>query len=102
MTDKPPPPVPGEPFDVYPRVPVDEADPDVVALVRAAAVAADNWMLGPDGLRKHPTMSTYDLCRRQVTEGLLHLLELGLVDIDRERLAAMRAVGMPLMRVATP
>ncbi len=97
MTDKPP--VPATMFDPWPRIPVDTADTSPFdRILRIAAYAADDWTLGPDGPFKQ-RMTPATICRQQVREGLLHLLELGLIDIDSARMNA--AHGWPTRREGT-
>ncbi|MEV7805040.1 hypothetical protein AB0O28_19025 [Microbispora sp. NPDC088329] len=89
MTEQPnpKPPLPqrfGEPF---PRITVDESDGSPFdRILRIGVFAADSWALGPDGPIRNPHQTKADICRGQVREALLHLLELGLVDIDVDRL----------------
>ncbi len=91
MTDKPP---------VHPVTPLgwepcpfDETDPGYLQLVRVATVAADMYALDAP-----PAMSRADVTRGQIAEGLALLLELGVIDIVRERLAAWTQAGMPMNR----
>ncbi|QFR00732.1 hypothetical protein F9278_36265 [Streptomyces phaeolivaceus] len=94
MTDKPP--VPATMFDLWPRIPVDTSDTSAFdRIARLAAFAADDWTLGPNGPFKQ-RMTPAEICRRQIHEGLLHLLELGLIDIDTTRIDA--APGIPCQR----
>jgi hypothetical protein len=95
MTAKPP--LPTGMFDRFPRMTVDETEgsPFREAL-RIAVFAADHWMLGLQGPYANPGMTGADVNRATLREGLLHLLELGFVDIDVERL--MSAEGWPANR----
>ncbi|MFI6296819.1 hypothetical protein ACIBEJ_34880 [Nonomuraea sp. NPDC050790] len=66
---------------------VDEADGSPFDRIRRIAVgAADGWTLGPHGPYQHPGMTGADVSRGQVRTALLHLLELGLITIDEQRL----------------
>lgn len=94
MTDKPPV-RPVTPLDWQP-CPFDETDPDYQQLARIAASAAHTWTLTP--ANRSWTMSRADVARGQITEGLALLLELGVIDIDRERLAAWTQAGIPMNR----
>lgn len=84
MTDKPPIPADWEPF---PRITVDETTEGAFDQVLHIAIsAADGWFLrGITEGRLNGTRQA-DIAKGQVREGLLHLLELGLIDIDEERL----------------
>ena len=98
MTDKPP--VPATMFDPWPRIPVDASDTSPFdRILRLATFAADEWTLGPNGPFRHPAPPA-TICRNQIREGLLHLLELGLIDIDTDRIDA--APGIPCHREQTP
>jgi hypothetical protein len=92
VTSKPP--LPAGLFDSWPRVEIDEGDGSPFArLVRTGSGAANAWILGPDGPYAKPGMPMAEIIRAAVRESLLHLLELGLLDIDVERLEA--AKGYP-------
>ncbi|MDX2566069.1 hypothetical protein PV413_19670 [Streptomyces scabiei] len=94
MTDKPP--VPATMFDPWPRIPIDTSGTSPLdRILRIAAYAADDWTLGPDGPFKQ-RMTPATICRLQIREGLLHLLELGLIDIDTDRID--QAPGIPCRR----
>ncbi|WP_200302254.1 hypothetical protein [Streptomyces adelaidensis] len=94
MTDKPP--VPATMFDPWPRIPIDTADGSPFdRIARLAVYAADDWTFGPNGPFTQP-MTPAEICRRQIREGLLHLLELGLIDIDTDRIDA--SPGIPCQR----
>jgi hypothetical protein len=91
------PPLPTGFFDPWPRIPVDETDGGPFhEVLRLATFAADEWTFGPDGPYKQPRMTPAQATRGQIREGLLHLLELGLIDIDAERLNA--ATSLPMSR----
>jgi hypothetical protein len=83
-------------FDPWPRIPIDTSEgSDFHRLNRIAGSAATRWALGPDGTyaQNHTLAETVD---GAVREALLHLLELGLIDIDLERMQT--APGWPLNR----
>lgn len=91
------PPIPGAMFADWPRIPVAEDDDGPFARVlRIGARAGSDWMLGPDGPYKHPEMTAAQATRGAVREALLHLLELGIIDVDVERLES--AAGFPFGR----
>jgi hypothetical protein len=84
---KPPFPEPGSP--VFPRRQVDESEGSPFRQVLQIGVfAADQWALGPQGPYANPRQTAAEVARGQVREALLHLLEIGLLDIDEDRLAA--------------
>lgn len=92
MTEKPA--IHQGPFDVQERVEVDTSDGSPFSLIQRVALgAADAWALGPEGPYQKPQPPA-SVSRGQVREALLHLLELGLLDIDVERLKAMEWVPM--------
>lgn len=91
------PPVPTATGPDWPVIPLDENDADYRQLVRVATFAADMFALGPAAL----SMTRADVTRGQVAEGLALLLELGVIDIDRERLAAWTDAGIPMNRPRT-
>lgn len=82
------------------RIPVDESDgSDFRKILHIAEMAASRWTLGPNGPYKNPGMTPHRVMTGEVTEALLQLLELGLIDIDSERLARMlRDTGVPIGR----
>ncbi|WP_068922169.1 hypothetical protein [Planobispora rosea] len=91
------PPLPARMYEPFPRIDVHEAPGSPFAdVLRIAVSAADRWMLGPDGPYQHPGMSAADIVRGQLREALLHLCELGFIDIDSERMQA--AKGWPMDR----
>lgn len=92
--DKPPLP----PFGPFERIDVDETDQDVALVLMVATASADDWMMGPDGPyhRDALRIPSAAMGAGMVKAALLHLLELGLVDIDVERCRSM--VGYPLGR----
>jgi hypothetical protein len=83
-------------LDPWPRIPVDTGpDTDFHHIDRIAGHAATHWVLGPAGTyAQNLTLAT--TVDGAVREALLHLLELGLIDIDTERLNA--ALGWPMHR----
>lgn len=92
----PKPPLPAAMFLDWPRIPVDTAENTPYAYInRIAGRAARNWALGPDGPyhREQPLAHVID---RAVSEALLHLMELGLIDVDTARINA--APGIPWTR----
>lgn len=95
MPEKPP--LPAGLFDPFLRVEVDDSEGSAFReIVQIGLAAADDWTLGPDGPYKRPNMTPAGVTRTQVSEALLHLLELGFIDIDEERLRA--APGWPMQR----
>jgi hypothetical protein len=95
VTDKPP--LPVAKFHDWPRIPVDMSDgSDAYQIARVANWAASDWVLGSAGPYKNPDQSMAMIVRSAVREGLLHLLELGFIDIDVERMYA--AKGWPMGR----
>jgi hypothetical protein len=90
--DKPP--LPARAFDPWPRMPVDTSDGgDFHQLNRIAGDAATMWALSPEGAyAKNLTLA--EVVDGAVREALLHLLELGLLDIDHDRLHAAPAIPM--------
>lgn len=70
---------------------VDETKGSTFDRIRRIAVgAADGWMIGRNGPYQNPGMTGADVVRGQVRTALLHLLELGLISIDEQRLNEMR------------
>lgn len=97
MTAADKPPVPDRMFDPWPRIPVDAADGAPYARIRrAAGHAAHDWALGANGPYKWPGQTLMQIVDGAVTEALLHLFELGLIDIDVQRLDDV--AGIPLTR----
>jgi hypothetical protein len=93
------PPLPTRTFDPWTRIPVDTSEGnDFHRLNRIAGHAATGWALGPDGAyAQNRTLA--DIVDNAVREALLHLLELGLIDIDSQRMHA--APGWPTRRERT-
>ena len=96
MTVKPP--LPERMFDPWPRIPVDASSSHVREVIKLGVHAADDWLLGADGPYKQPGMTQAQITHRAVEEALSHLLELGLIDIDMERIDT--AKGWPMSRTA--
>lgn len=95
MTAKPA--LPAGLFDPFPRIPVDTSDGSPFATIREIAIGgAHGWTFGPDGPYKSPGQTGAQITRAEITEALLHLLELGFIDIDTERMNA--AHGWPIRR----
>ena len=87
MTTKPP--LPARWDEPFPRIAIDENEGSPFdSILRIATFAADQWTLGPHGPYKTPPPSAATP-RGQLREALLHLLELGFLDIDEERLNAV-------------
>jgi hypothetical protein len=83
-------------LDPWIRIPVDTSpDSDFHRLNRIAGYAATSWVLSPDGAYA-PGRTLADIVDNAVREALLHLLELGLIDIDSTRMHA--APGWPMHR----
>jgi hypothetical protein len=82
------------------RIQVDQNDgSDYSGILGIADHAASHWMVGPDGPYKNPSMTGAQATRGAINEALLHLLELGLIDIDSERLSQMlEKTGIPIGR----
>lgn len=96
MTEHTNPPLPAPLFLDWPRIPVDTADDTPYARInRIADCAARNWVMGPDG-PYHREMPLAHIVSNAVGEALLHLLELGLIDVDDERITT--APGIPRTR----
>ncbi|GGU62375.1 hypothetical protein [Streptomyces lavendofoliae] len=92
--DKPP--LPDRMLAPWPRITVDTDDQDFKRIDRIAGHAATHWVLGPEGTYKQ-NLTLAETVDGAVREALLHLLELGLIDIDSDRLNA--APGWPTHRV---
>lgn len=91
--------LPDSMFGAYPRISVDETENgDFHEVLRIATLAASAWATGPDGPYSHPEMTGAESTHCQVREALLHLFELGVIDIDSERLEAALAHGVPIGR----
>ncbi|GAA3027410.1 hypothetical protein [Streptosporangium longisporum] len=93
------PPLPTRMHEPFPRIAVNDApDSPFNELLGLAIAAADRWMVGPDGPLLGPDPSPRDMVNSQLREALLHLLELGVIDIDEERMRA--APGWPMDRLS--
>lgn len=90
------PPVPNNWDNNWRRIPVDLTDPDTAWILKLAISGADGWVLGPHGPLRDQGMALAEITSGAVREALLHLLELGLIDIDADRLRA--AGAFPLRR----
>lgn len=72
----------------FPRIKVDSSD--FAAIHEMANSAVDTWWLTTD----HVFKTHADAVHAIVKEALLHLLELGFIDIDTERFKTMPSVPM--------
>ena len=99
MSDEKPP-LPARALDPWPRMTVDTSEgSDFYHLNRIAGDAATMWAVGPDGAyAQHLTLA--QIVDGAVREALLHLLELGFLDIDSDRLNAAAAIPMHRERKA--
>ncbi|MFE7559648.1 hypothetical protein [Kitasatospora sp. NPDC057500] len=89
--------LPARAFGPWPRIPVDTGEgTDAARLLRLAHSAATDWAISDTGVYKDPTLTMAAIVDHVLREGLLHLLELGLIDIDTDRMRA--AKGIPLRR----
>ncbi|MDX3672764.1 hypothetical protein [Streptomyces europaeiscabiei] len=96
MTTPAKPPVPAAMFLDWPRIPVDTSeDSPYTRIHRIANRAAGDWILGDEGPYKQE-MALAHIVRGAVGEALVHLLELGLIDIDTARIKS--APGIPWAR----
>lgn len=92
MTESVKPAVP-QGLDPWERITVDTTDGEPFQRVlRIANFAASDWVFSSKGPYRNPTMTGAEKTYFSLREGLLHLLELGLIDIDLERLEAARFV----------
>ncbi|MER6844802.1 hypothetical protein [Streptomyces platensis] len=97
MPEKPP--LPVGMFAPFTRVSVDTSPGSAFADARRIGTrAATGWALGSEGPYK-TEMPLADVVDGAVREALLHLLELGFIDIDEERMRA--APGWPMHRSDT-
>lgn len=95
LTTKPS--LPARMFDPFPRIAVDTTPGSPFDTIREMAIGgAHGWTFGPDGPYKSPGQTPAQVTRAEINEALLHLLELGVIDIDVERLNA--APGWPIRR----
>jgi hypothetical protein len=92
--------IPTDPFGEWTRIPVATAEgSDFAEILRTAIFVADHWLLGPDG-PYNTDQPQASVTRGTVREALLHLLELGFIDIDTDRLHA--ADWIPMQRDDQP
>ncbi|MFF8840478.1 hypothetical protein [Streptomyces sp. NPDC015130] len=89
--------IPDDSWDRWPRIPIDTSEEsDFAEIDRVAGFAATSWALNSrDGVLA-TGMSLVQAIDGAVHEALLHLLEIGFIDIDTERLHA--ADGYPMNR----
>lgn len=81
------PPLPAAKFLPWPRIPVDTGEGSLhQRLTTVARRPANEWINGPDGPYAHPEQHMVATIRGLVGEALLHLMELGLIDVDTDRL----------------
>ena len=74
-------------FADWPRIPVDTADGGLHdQLTTLGRRPAHEWVMGPDGPYSHAEQSMTQTIRGAVGAALLHLMELGLIDVDEARL----------------
>lgn len=92
----PKPPAPADWNSEWLRITVDPADTETAWTIKLAISAAHGWLLGPQGPFHCEGMTPANVTGEAVRQGLLHLLELGLIDIDRDRLN--QATSFPLHR----
>lgn len=79
--------MPAVKFAYWPRIPVDTADGSLHhQLTTLGRRPAHEWITGPDGPYSHAEQSMAQTIRGIVGTALLHLMELGLIDVDVERL----------------
>lgn len=96
---EPKPDLPTTMFGPWPRIDIDTSNgSNFHHLNRIAGSAATHWALGPDGTYAQ-NLTLAETIDGAVREALLHLLELGLIDIDLERMQT--APGWPLNREGT-
>lgn len=78
---------------VLPRIEVDQSEGSSFQnIVRHGTFAANEWALGRDGPANHSGLTPAAFVSNCVSEALLHLLELGFIDIDDERMQELRLV----------
>lgn len=93
----PKPPLPARMFDDWPRIDIDtRRGSPFYRIDNLAEHAAGAWVTGPEGPYKQPGMTMHEIVSGAIHEGLMHLAELGLIDIDHDRLEAAR--GIPVHR----
>ncbi|MFG3287330.1 hypothetical protein ACGF3G_00710 [Streptomyces sp. NPDC048179] len=88
------PPLPVAQFHDWPRIPVNTAEgsrhDQMTSIGRRVAT---DWVLGPEGPYNRREQTMAQTIRGAVSAALLHLMELGLIDVDTARLDA--APGIP-------
>ena len=95
----PKPQLPARILDPWPRIPINTSEgSDFHHLNRIAGHAATGWALGPNGAYAQ-SLTLAEVVDGAVREALLHLMELGLIDIDSHRMHA--APGWPTHRERT-
>ncbi|WP_157251104.1 hypothetical protein [Nonomuraea typhae] len=77
----------------------ENADSPFSLILRIGCRAADGWAVR-SWAQLTIGMSPRDIARSQIREALLHLLELGLIDIDEDRLDAVENHPLPAWREA--
>lgn len=83
------------------RIAIDQGDgSDFASAQQVAVLAADMWAIDHNP-RDSFEMTMAQYTRGLINEGLLHLLELGVVRIDGERLRHLLATGCPVQREVT-
>jgi hypothetical protein len=93
---QPKPPLPNVLVNHWQRITINPSDPDTAWVIRLATSAAHGWLISPHGPLRDEGMTLAEIASGAVHEALLHLLELGLIGIDTDRLHA--AGGFPLHR----
>lgn len=81
-------------MDDIERIVIDQSDgSDFADAQQVAVLAADMWALD-----NPPVRTQAEYTRGLISEGLLHLLELGVVHIDGDRLRHLMSTGCPVQR----
>jgi hypothetical protein len=103
MTAKPT--IPLGPSGHRPRIEVDTAEGSLFDQIHYMAVsAASLWTASDDGPFSNPHgpdgrgWTPHRVCDAQLHEALLYLMELGVIDVDAERLAQWQERGYPVDR----
>jgi len=93
VTSKPP--IPADIFEPWEKIYVDTSEGSPFDRIeRLAGFAAMGWVMSPDGMDAGRTLAS--TVNGAVRDALLHLLELGFIDIDTNRMN--EAKGWPLSR----